>query len=276
MDYEKIHGHDRAAVNTILWHFHNYGQVNEDGEHAHGSSTEPGYSHCTSPPSNPWVVFHVGSKHKITSEYARGHGLKYETQWFKFTKKLGNGWDMESEIKVNPEDVPNKFKHSSNEELFLEENIKKSINFSFIVQIWKGQTVIRDTPSRILWRLLIETPDGKDPITSFALTSNPIENNEVSASKIPCPDAQALSRGEPNENRDYLDPEKGSFWNDTKDTFSALKKLDSGTVIFYIKNGFWKFLVRGRRLKGIYTLKQQAKSNMWTWKKDVGPGGKIE
>ena len=23
MDYKKIHGHDRAAVNTILWHFHN-------------------------------------------------------------------------------------------------------------------------------------------------------------------------------------------------------------------------------------------------------------
>ena len=154
-------------------------------------------------------------------------------------------------------------------------DIKKPIKFSLIVQIWKGQTVIRDTPSRIIWRFLLDTPDGNNSITSFALATNPIENNEVSASKVPWPDAQALSRGEPNEDRSYLNPKKGNFWNDTKDTPSSVKKLDSGTIVFYIKDGFWKFLIRGKRLRGIYTLKQQAKSNMWTWKKEVGPGEKI-
>ena len=163
----------------------------------------------------------------------------------------------------------------NDEEMFLEESLKKPIKFSLIVQIWRGQKVIREGPSRIIWRLLIDIPDKDNPVISLALSSNPIENNEVSASKISCSDEQALFRGDPNEDRSYLDPKKGSFWNDTKDTPSSVKKLDSGTIVFYIKNGFWKFLIRGKRLRGIYTLKQQAKSDMWTWKKEVGPGEKI-
>ena len=151
---------------------------------------------------------------------------------------------------------------------------KDPVKFSLVVQIWRGPKVIREGPSRIIWRFLLDMPDGDNPATAFSLSSNPIENNEVTAYKTPCPDKDALKRGKPNEDRDYLKPEERSFWNDTKDTPSSVKQLDSGTVVFYIIDGFWKFLAKGRHLKGIYTLSRQGKTKMWTWKKSAGPGEK--
>lgn len=152
---------------------------------------------------------------------------------------------------------------------------KKPIKFSLVVQIFKGQTVIRTGPSRILWRFLLDLPvDKTHPVTAFALTANPIESEEVSASWTPSSDKKALERGKPGEDKKYLEPSPKSFWNSSKATPSSVKFLTSGTVTFFIKNGFWKFLIKSKHLKGLFTLKQQGKTNLWTWKKSAGPGEK--
>jgi len=149
----------------------------------------------------------------------------------------------------------------------------KALNFTLIVQIFRGQHVIRTGPSRIIWRFLLDLPvDKTHPVTAFALHSNPIENKEVSASWTPCPDEKALERGKPDEDRDYLKPSEKNWWNRSKATPSSVKFLTSGTVTFYIINGLWKFLIKSKHLKGIYTLKRQDNSDLWTWKRSAGPG----
>lgn len=153
---------------------------------------------------------------------------------------------------------------------------ESAIQFSLVVQIFKGTTIIRAGPSRILWRFLLAMPTGKSPVTAFALTSNPLEVSETSASWTPCPDPEALERGKPNEDREYLKPSEKNWWNRTKATPSSVKLLDSGKVTFYIVNGFWKFLVSGKHLKGLFTLTRENTSDLWTWKKGVGPGEKRE
>ncbi len=155
---------------------------------------------------------------------------------------------------------------------------KKAVDFSLIVQTYKGQKVIREGPSRIVWRIFFDMPvDKKHPITSFALTANPIENKEVSATWVPCPDKKALERGKEKEDKDYLKPEEGSFYNDTKNTPSYCRQLASGKATFFIKaEEFWKFLLNSKQLKGLFTLKCEDNSDMWTWRKSAGPGEKKE
>jgi ubiquinone/menaquinone biosynthesis C-methylase UbiE len=102
-DYEGKHGHDKCKVNAVLWFFHNY---------------EHGYKHCKGPKTNSWIIKHVKVnkklRHVITSEYARGHGIKYKTQWFKFKKKYKNAWFISSGVKVSLKDVPDKYKKKGN------------------------------------------------------------------------------------------------------------------------------------------------------------------
>ncbi len=59
-----------------------------------------GRKHCTGPASHPYRVKHVGGKHVITHRFAKGHGKGRKPQWFKFTRKLDNGYDLTSGIKV--------------------------------------------------------------------------------------------------------------------------------------------------------------------------------
>ena len=95
-DYTKEHGHDLNEIGSILWHFHN---------------KEHGYKHCKGPPSNPYKIEHHGKIHIISKQYARGHGLKKVTQWFKFTKKIKSGWwELDSGTKVLLNKVPTTFK----------------------------------------------------------------------------------------------------------------------------------------------------------------------
>lgn len=75
----------------LVWpYFHNF-------EH-----DPDGLNHCTGPESLPYVIVHVGNKHKINFQVAKGHGRE-ETQWFKFPKKLNDGWELESGIKIDHE-----------------------------------------------------------------------------------------------------------------------------------------------------------------------------
>lgn len=69
-----------------------------------------GRRHCKGGASNPYVISHVDGKHKISTRFARGHGRGAQPQWFRFTRRLGNGWDLASGVKVDVGDVPPQFK----------------------------------------------------------------------------------------------------------------------------------------------------------------------
>ena len=152
---------------------------------------------------------------------------------------------------------------------------EKAVNFSLVVQTFRGQKVIREGASRILWRIFFDiSVDKEHPITSFALTSNPVENKEISASWTPCPDDKALERGKEKEDKSYLEPDMKGWWNRSKATPSHCRQLVSGKATFYIINDFWKFLLNSKYLKGIFTLTRQNSSDLWIWKKSAGPGEK--
>lgn len=50
-------------------------------------------------------VKHIGDKHIIAKRYAKG-----QDQWFRFTERVGNGFDLSSGKKVDVNEVPNNYK----------------------------------------------------------------------------------------------------------------------------------------------------------------------
>jgi len=73
----------------IMQYFHNY-------EHS-----PEGRNHCRGPASNPYIIEHVDGKHKISLPVCVGHGRGCKRQWFRFMRRLGNGWDMASGVKID-------------------------------------------------------------------------------------------------------------------------------------------------------------------------------
>ncbi|KKM07596.1 hypothetical protein LCGC14_1732320 [marine sediment metagenome] len=71
-----------------LQYFHNY-------EH-----DVEGRTHCTGPDSNPYEIEHVHGMHKISHQYAVGHGRGGKRQWWHFPKRLEEGYDMSSGVRV--------------------------------------------------------------------------------------------------------------------------------------------------------------------------------
>ena len=72
----------------VLQYFHNY-------EH------DPlGRNHCHSSGKYPYTIKHYNGKHVISNPIARGHGKGGKPQLFRFTRRLGNGYDMSSGVKV--------------------------------------------------------------------------------------------------------------------------------------------------------------------------------
>ncbi len=96
-DIPTAHGHVNFPVGSVGWHFHHK---------AHGELV-----HCEGGAKNPYKIIHIGKKHGINKEYARGHGINTAPQWFKFEKKISDKqYDLLSGVKVETEDVPDKFK----------------------------------------------------------------------------------------------------------------------------------------------------------------------
>jgi len=89
--------HSAPAGGTIEWFFHH--DDHETVVHCEGSET------------NPYRLKHVGKKHVINKEYARGHGVKVIPTWFKFTGKISVGWwDLSSGKEIDVSEVPDSFK----------------------------------------------------------------------------------------------------------------------------------------------------------------------
>lgn len=151
--------------------------------------------------------------------------------------------------------------------------------FLLLVQYWKGQQVIRSGPSRTIYRLLFDSrmPNDNDKLLHFSLLSDPTLSKEFSAVLIPCPDLTALEKGIKGEDKSYLAPREGSFWNDSKDTNTWVEISDSGlaSVTTPYPNQF-KFIFMGKKLKGIYQAikdiediedpKKKQSLNLWIFK----------
>lgn len=73
----------------VMQYFHNF-------EH-----DPTGRNHCKSSGNYPYTIEHFKGKHKISNNVAIGHGRGGKPQKFLFTKKLGNGYDMSSGIKID-------------------------------------------------------------------------------------------------------------------------------------------------------------------------------
>lgn len=72
----------------VLQYFHNY-------EH------DPnGRTHCKSDGNYPYTIKHSNGKHIISSPVAIGHGRGGKRQAFRFTKRVGGGYDMNSGVRV--------------------------------------------------------------------------------------------------------------------------------------------------------------------------------
>lgn len=77
-------------------------------QYFHNYEHDPeGRTHCRGPEGNPYRIVHYKGKHIINTQYAKGHGKGNIPQWFKFTDRVGLGWDLASGVKVEPRDVPN-------------------------------------------------------------------------------------------------------------------------------------------------------------------------
>lgn len=143
--------------------------------------------------------------------------------------------------------------------------------FLLLVQYWKGQQVIRSGPSKTTYHLFFDVKIGDDNLLHFAVFSDPTATPYFSAMLVPCPDPIALDRGSPNENQDYLLPDENSFWNDSKDTYSWVEKIDSGNVVVKRGEDGYKFIFMGKKFKGIFEASKELvsktdKVNLWVFK----------
>ena len=78
----------RRKYTGVLQHFHNY-------EH-----DPKGRTHCKSSGKHPYSIEHASGRHKISHSVAIGHGRGGKPQKFRFTKRLGNGYDMTSGVRI--------------------------------------------------------------------------------------------------------------------------------------------------------------------------------
>lgn len=73
---------------TVASYFHNY-------EH-----DPKGRNHCHSDGKHPYRIKHYLGKHVISAKVAVGHGRGDKPQKFRFPKRLGDGYDLSSGVRV--------------------------------------------------------------------------------------------------------------------------------------------------------------------------------
>lgn len=138
----------------------------------------------------------------------------------------------------------------------------------------KPVIVVRAGASSEHYDLRIDT--GKLPIMHWVLDNDPREVESTTALYKPSSERSSMDRGKPNENKDYLKP--GTSYNPTKDTRAWLELEDSGEAIITIDKPMFKRVeLKGKTLKGLYTLEREDKnSDFWILKKTKLPETKKE
>lgn len=151
----------------------------------------------------------------------------------------------------------------------------KEVRFSYGVQTWRGQVVIRLGPSRVIYRLFFNLP-ADSGLVHYVLDHDIIKVKQTTAFEEPCPDKKALERGVKGEDTSYLKPDEKGFWNPTKDTPARYFRIELATAVFYVnEKNFKKFLFKGKKLKGLFILTREDTSSMFILKRSAGPGGKL-
>ena len=71
-------------------------------QYFHNFEHDPeGLNHCHSDGDHPYTVKHENGKHIISHSVVRGHGRGGKPQWFEFTERLGDGYDMASAKRID-------------------------------------------------------------------------------------------------------------------------------------------------------------------------------
>ena len=144
--------------------------------------------------------------------------------------------------------------------------------FSIVRQTWKKQFVIRFGPTKVIWRIFFDIKINPKNIMHFVLNENPLVVNKITAYQLDCPDLKALSRGTEGEDKKYLSPKEGSFWNDTKATPSEVIQIASGDSIFLENSDtFKKFTLNSKEIKGLFILSERDSSKIWMFERSIIP-----
>jgi hypothetical protein len=147
-------------------------------------------------------------------------------------------------------------------------------DFALSWQWWKGQTVVRATPSRQVWHLMIAGKDGVDRADDYQLQKDPLSGEKAITAVLEeggTDSDQALKfEGDVEPGKDV----EGLLANDTKNTPSRVSIQDNGKVEF-LEDGptFKKLRFKGKKLKGIFTLVvEEPGSKLWQFSPGEDPG----
>lgn len=148
-----------------------------------------------------------------------------------------------------------------------------SVPFALTWHSWKGPTVVRTSPSKQVWRLIVKDPTGAG-LWGWELQSDPTSGEEkIAAVRRDFPDDALLSY-----EGDVAPGGKvgATVMNDTKNTPSRIEALDAGKAeILDDQRGFKKLRFRGKDLSGIYTITAEAEP-MWLFSRGSAPGRPVE
>jgi site-specific DNA-adenine methylase/predicted RNA-binding Zn-ribbon protein involved in translation (DUF1610 family) len=138
---------------------------------------------------------------------------------------------------------------------------QKSARYGLSWQFWKGQQVIRQAPSRQVWHLVVERPDGS--FDAWKLQANPLEEEQpISGVHRPLKsDALLDFDGAVSPGQDI----GGEVLNENKATDSWIKHLDGGRARV-LERADDKILVRFLgKMQGDFELaREEAGSDFWS------------
>jgi site-specific DNA-cytosine methylase/site-specific DNA-adenine methylase len=143
--------------------------------------------------------------------------------------------------------------------------------FTLSWQYWKAQTVVRPSPSREVWHLVLERGDGAEV---FTLQRNPMnERKQITAIR---------GQDRTNELLSFAGAVKpgqrigGTVRNDTKETPSRIEIVDRGrAVLLEDGSSFKKVQFHGKNLRGVFALEaEQPGAKLWRMSESRGPDTK--
>lgn len=134
--------------------------------------------------------------------------------------------------------------------------------FKFIKQTWRGQKVIREGPSRTLYYVILKQDKS---YFSLALNTSLLSSETAAGLPFSHPIPLWIAKGE-------IEP--GTKLNPTKATPSKIEVLDQGKATVLIEDKVKKFILKGKKIKGVWIAFQQEGSNLWTIQKSESPNRK--
>lgn len=158
---------------------------------------------------------------------------------------------------------------------FLDEVAKqpRTVAFTLSWQFWKGQTVVRTAPSRQVWHLMLDDPDGG--LGTWVLQHDPLSGEErITAVETHRKGKDLLSFDGDVEPGQEIG---GEVLNETRNTPSVIRIQDKGKAeLLDDQHTFKKIRFQGQKLSGIYTLTQEEEgSDIWLFERGLEPSRTI-